>query len=914
MLNMPFESVSSLPAAKVSPHARRTDRHSLSWLTTGVILVSGALLSGALAVLHTQALQAGKRMGESFVRVIEEQSSRTLQSVDQRLQLAALSLAELQGRKELNAESAQRLLQAQIKDHPYIHALWVIDAQGRIQYDSDVATLGLDLSDRAYFKIYRDQPQTGFYAGTPLRSRTTNTWIINAARPLPSANGGFNGIVVASLELSYFDTLWRSADLGPGSTISLLGNDGTLFMRSPLDTSLLGKQYFESILFTTLLPKAPSGSFTTTSAVDGVQRMFAYRTLSTPAGFVAVVGQEPTQVLSAWRAFAVVSAFVWAVACTAIVFLSFLLNRSSRQRMRAQEDQTRMFARITDAFLAVDGVGACLYANQHAADMLGRTRETLVGKSIWPALSVDGQSELRVACEKAMADQISAQVEEYCSPLGRWLESRIYPSAQGLTIYFQDVSTRRLADSALRNSELRYRQLFESNPQPMWVVSVDGLRFLAVNDASIANYGYSREEFLSMTLKEIRPSDDVADLLTHLSQPHAGLNRHGQWRHKRKDGSLMLVEINSHSLEFDHQAALWVLSTDVTERQAAVEALYLSDLALKAVSQSVIITGRDRLITSVNDAFIAVTGYRRDETIGRNCRFLQGPMTDPQTVLAIRAALDDGGTFTGEILNYRKDGSAFWSELSIAPVRDRGGSLSHFIGIARDISERKRVEMTLQQLSRRVLEAQETERRRVARELHDELGQSLTAIKINLQSQVMFGEHPPSDLEAENIRIVEDAIQQVRRLAMALRPSLLDDLGLIPALRWITEQSAQRLGLAIAFNSDLDDVRFPSDIETACFRVAQEAITNIARYARAHHVAIRLLRDGDLLEMRIEDDGCGFDVENMRQRAVLGTSMGVLGMQERAMLVGGTLDIQSAPSEGCTICLRCPWQLAQELE
>jgi signal transduction histidine kinase len=190
----------------------------------------------------------------------------------------------------------------------------------------------------------------------------------------------------------------------------------------------------------------------------------------------------------------------------------------------------------------------------------------------------------------------------------------------------------------------------------------------------------------------------------------------------------------------------------------------------------------------------------------------------------------------------------------------------------------------------------------------------LTAIKINLQSQAMFGEHPPTELETENIRIVEDAIQQVRRLALALRPSVLDDLGLIPALRWMTEQSAQRTGLVVAFDSNLDDVRFAPETETACFRVAQEAVTNIVRYAHAHDVIIRLQQDGDMLVMRVEDDGCGFDVADMRQRALAGASMGVLGMQERATLVGGTLDIQSAPGQGCIISLRCPWQLPQEVE
>ena len=137
----------------------------------------------------------------------------------------------------------------------------------------------------------------------------------------------------------------------------------------------------------------------------------------------------------------------------------------------------------------------------------------------------------------------------------------------------------------------------------------------------------------------------------------------------------------------------------------------------------------------------------------------------------------------------------------------------------------------LKALSRRVLEAQELERRRVAIELHDELGQSLTAIKINLQLTERFKDKSPKDLNLENIRIVEDALSQVRRLATALRPSMLDDLGLAPALQWIAEQSASRGGFAASFYHERVQSRLAPEIETACFRIVQEALTNVIRHA-----------------------------------------------------------------------------------
>ena len=215
----------------------------------------------------------------------------------------------------------------------------------------------------------------------------------------------------------------------------------------------------------------------------------------------------------------------------------------------------------------------------------------------------------------------------------------------------------------------------------------------------------------------------------------------------------------------------------------------------------------------------------------------------------------------------------------------------------------------LQTLSRRVLEVQESERRRIAIELHDELGQSLSAIKINLQSAELFKDLDPAELNAENIRIVEDAIQQIRRISLALRPSMLDDLGLAPAIRWLADQTATRTGLDVQFQVAPQAVRLLPEIETACFRITQEALTNIAKYANANQVLIELSHSGEYLNLSITDNGQGFDTAVMQENATQGKSIGILGMQERAMLIGGKLTIDSAIGQGSKITLQCPWEL-----
>jgi signal transduction histidine kinase len=219
----------------------------------------------------------------------------------------------------------------------------------------------------------------------------------------------------------------------------------------------------------------------------------------------------------------------------------------------------------------------------------------------------------------------------------------------------------------------------------------------------------------------------------------------------------------------------------------------------------------------------------------------------------------------------------------------------------------------LRALSHRVLQVQEAERRRIALELHDEIGQSLTAIKINLESHHRFQDKTPESLNAENLAMVVATLEQVRRLARALRPSMLDELGLVPSLRSMAQNVAVRSGFAVgfeAFEGETSERLYP-DVEIACFRIAQEALTNIARHAQARQVDIEFTYDGPFVVLQIKDDGCGFDPLVARGGAADGESLGVLGMHERALLVGGQLEIQSQPGHGCTVRMCCPWRLPE---
>lgn len=213
----------------------------------------------------------------------------------------------------------------------------------------------------------------------------------------------------------------------------------------------------------------------------------------------------------------------------------------------------------------------------------------------------------------------------------------------------------------------------------------------------------------------------------------------------------------------------------------------------------------------------------------------------------------------------------------------------------------------LQTLSRRLLDAQEIERRNIARELHDEIGQALTAMKINLHAvQRLVDMSVLGPYLEENINIVDRTLQQVRNLSLDLRPSMLDDLGLVSALRWYVDRQARLAGFDARFTANLGDTRLPPDLETVCFRVTQEALTNVVRHAQATKVHVSLRQRDDTLYLIIRDNGIGFDVRQKQLRAMQGASSGLLGMQERVLFAGGNMEITSRPQRGTEIWVRLP--------
>lgn len=763
-----------------------------------------------------------------------------------------------------------------------------------------------------------------------------------------------------------------------------------------------------------------------------------------------------------------------------------------------------------------------------------------------------------------------------------------------------------------------FQLLFANNPLPMWVYDLQTLRFLEVNEAAIVYYGYTREEFLNMTLADIRPPEDVPRLLDDVARERPALQFSGQWRHRRKDGTVFDVEIVSHTLEYAGRAAVLVVAQDVTERRRTEAALRQRKAEFRTLVEHSpdLIAHVDRQLRHlyVNPALERATGIPPDHYTGKTNReagmptflaaiwdealeqvFATGqertleysiekegerlyfqarvvPVPSPQNpaetaLVVVRDVTDlkraqealqqerdllntimtaspiaitlvdregritfanpraelllglsrdeithqtynspvwritdyDGNPFpeeqlpfvrvmaTGQpVFNVRHaitwpNGRRVYLSINGMPLFDANGRVSGMVAAFEDVTERVQIERSLRyyaerlrvlhdidqallnmsslahtaqqvlehlsrlipcqrlsvalfdkeleqanliavwpaegttvpagtrlpltlfpdimetlqrgevfvgtsmaemakrsspvaealhqqqlntfltlpifnqegligslnllsetpgvlttehieiglqvatqlgvafeqarlnqhlwtanerlrRLSQQLVSAQEAERRRIARELHDDIGQSLTALKITLQvgQQMRNSEALRAHLQ-DSIELVEQALQSVRALSVALRPALLDDLGLIPALRWLLNQQAQLGRFTGTFIADPPEMSLSPDLETTCFRIAQEALSNVVRHAQASHVAVELYRRDRHLELNIRDDGIGFDATAMLENAKAGRSLGILSLQDRATLFNGQLTIVSAPGQGTEV-------------
>ncbi len=266
--------------------------------------------------------------------------------------------------------------------------------------------------------------------------------------------------------------------------------------------------------------------------------------------------------------------------------------------------------------------------------------------------------------------------------------------------YVTDITELKRGAQVLADSEKRYRALFDTNPSPIWVYDLETLRVLAVNEAAILHYGYARDEFLAMTVKDIRPPEEIPALLERAAASKEGRIDHAsRWRHRTRSGADIVVESTSQVVAFDGRRAKIVVINDVTERLRAEEQIRLAEKVFDNSRQAIMITDPKSVILRVNRAFERITGYSQEEVVGRSPGILSSGRQGRQFYADLWRSLDQGGVWEGELWNRRKSGEVYPEYLAISAVRDRDGNVTNYVGIFQDIGERKSAEERIQFLA-----------------------------------------------------------------------------------------------------------------------------------------------------------------------------------------------------------------------
>ena len=439
--------------------------------------------------------------------------------------------------------------------------------------------------------------------------------------------------------------------------------------------------------------------------------------------------------------------------------------------------------------------------------------------------------------------------------------------------------------------------------------------FVYVNDECCRASGYSRQELLAMHVAQLECDGSSALLAARWGRERSQGASTAPSRHRAKDGRTFPVELSCNYFEYKGNAYCLTLARDITERKAAEAALRESEWKFRTLAEN----SPDMIVrydsacrrVYVNPACAKATGFsadrqmphvpdgrwRSDISAGRYVEMLRQVMESETAIESMQTWPEASGRVAHYISH-------------LVPEYDMDQRVRGVLTIWRNITALKEAKAGLEEsrqqlraLAARRDQTREEERKHIARELHDELGQTLTALRMNVSLlRVRFGADNPALMEhARNMtELVDRNIQVVRNVAASLRPVALD-MGIQPALEWLIDDFGRHAGIAATLLVEDATIALDEDSETTVFRIVQESLTNVARHAGASQVTVTLDSTGEVCLVTVQDDGVGFNPTR-----VCKTSLGLLGMRERVWMVGGDIEIDSAPGRGTTVVVRVP--------
>jgi PAS domain S-box-containing protein len=573
-----------------------------------------------------------------------------------------------------------------------------------------------------------------------------------------------------------------------------------------------------------------------------------------------------------------------------------------------------------ESMLLVDAEGTVLALNEIAALRLGKPRHELIGRSSYDFFPADVANQ-RARRIKQVLDS-SEPVSFADERAGRHYYNSLYPvlDAAGkvdkIAIFAQDLTMQHQTELALRESEEKYRQLFEHESDAVMVFDAETMRFEDANLATLALFGYTKEEFLGLTVENISAEKEKTKAAVQSIKDGDPGSVHVPLRYfTKKDGTVFPGEIYTGKFISAGRQKIIEAVRDITESVRFQEALQMSERRFRHLFNSVPIglyrTTPGGEILDANPALLGILGYPDlDSLLQANTIQIY---LNPNDRIQLQHRLEQDGfvhDFTVQMRRY--DGRIIWVAINVRIIRDNDLQKTYYDGAMLDISDRKLAEEHIHSLSQQLMKAHEDERQMISRELHDRVAQELSSLKI--ASDSLLDNQPSVSAEirqkiAQFSSILDGTITSVRDLSYDLRPPGLDDMGLGPALSMYCDDFSEKSGVQVDFTSaGIDNFTLDPDIQIHIYRLIQEGLNNIRKHADASRAVVKLVGSFPNIILRIKDNGKGFDVAERARSSDSRKRMGLRSMAERVNLLNGRMTVESRPMQGTKIDIKFPYQ------
>ncbi len=594
------------------------------------------------------------------------------------------------------------------------------------------------------------------------------------------------------------------------------------------------------------------------------------------------------------------------------------LKSFNEELSRNVEEKTaeikEIFERITDGFVALDKDFHYTYINKKAGNLIRQNPSELMGKNMWQLFPQLIGTDTYKAFHEAMETQQYTSNTDYFEDLGVWLENYIYPSPNGLSIFIRDISEQKKSESEIVKAKELADKLIDSLPGVFYFFDANG-KFIRWNKQLEEVTGYSSEEIEVMHPVDFFEGEEKK----YIAERIAGVFEYGvndaDANFFTKDGRKIPFYFKAVLINYEGKPCLLGNGIDITQRKKYEAELIASEQKYKLLFEGNplpmwMLSLPDYKIFDVNNVALQQYGYEREEFLRLSINDFR-PSEDYEKLKAATNTNFRGLHYAGIWRHKRKNGSIIYVDVVTHDIYYKG--LPARLVLANDVTEKYIAEEKLKEsydairtLTEHIQNAREEERLHIAREIHDELGQLLTVLKMDvswLKKRIEPENQPAKEKSDDILSLIDSTVKTVRRMASELRPSLLDDLGLQPAMEWYLEEFEKRSGIIKESHiSDDTELQVPDSLKIGLFRIFQESLTNVARHSFAKNVYVSLVQKDKQLILTIRDNGTGFEEKSQGTRRTLG----LLGMKERAVMMGGTYNISGKKGEGTTVSVVVP--------